>query len=165
VHVIVRTRYLAERLELMELGANEVIPEEFETSIEIFSRVLKRLRVPRGNIAAQAAMIRREGYQLLREDLGPARELEMLQEVLAETGVDTVLVPSHSHAVGRSLKELDIRARTGASIVSVVRNGAPLPVPDPHVRLEPNDVLFVVGMHEAIDRLREFVTEGLTPEA
>ncbi|MCV4600561.1 NAD-binding protein, partial [Escherichia coli] len=40
VHIIVRTRYVAEITELYALGANEVIPEEFETSIEIFSRVL-----------------------------------------------------------------------------------------------------------------------------
>jgi len=40
VHLIVRTRYLQEIEPLYELGANEVIPEEFETSVEIFTRVL-----------------------------------------------------------------------------------------------------------------------------
>ncbi|MEJ2053492.1 MAG: NAD-binding protein, partial [Calditrichaceae bacterium] len=39
VYILVRTRYLSEIGPLTELGADEVIPEEFETSVEIFSRV------------------------------------------------------------------------------------------------------------------------------
>jgi len=42
VHLIVRTRYLQELKPLYELGADEVIPEEFETSVEIFTRVLAK---------------------------------------------------------------------------------------------------------------------------
>jgi CPA2 family monovalent cation:H+ antiporter-2 len=40
LHILVRTRYAAEVEDLLKLGANEVIPEEFETSIEIFAKVL-----------------------------------------------------------------------------------------------------------------------------
>ena len=41
LHIIVRARYLQEAAPLKKLGADEVIPEEYETSLEIFSRVLK----------------------------------------------------------------------------------------------------------------------------
>ena len=44
--IIARTRYLEEMKPLHDLGANEVIPEEYETSIEIFSRVMERFQVP-----------------------------------------------------------------------------------------------------------------------
>jgi len=37
LHIIARTRYVVEIPELTRLGANVVIPEEFETSIEIFA--------------------------------------------------------------------------------------------------------------------------------
>ena len=47
LHIIVRTRYMSELQELYRLGANQVIPEEFETSIEIFSRVLTEYGVAR----------------------------------------------------------------------------------------------------------------------
>src|SRR5206468_9273970 len=40
VHIIARTRYVVEIPELLRLAANDVIPEEFETSIGIFARVL-----------------------------------------------------------------------------------------------------------------------------
>src|SRR6059036_2601631 len=47
LYIIARTRYVVEIPELTRLGANVVIPEEFETSIEIFSRVLAQYDVPR----------------------------------------------------------------------------------------------------------------------
>src|SRR5437773_4939089 len=50
VHIIARTRYVVEIPELARLGANVVIPEEFETSIEIFTRVLAHYQVPQGDI-------------------------------------------------------------------------------------------------------------------
>ena len=49
VHIIARTRYVVEIPELIRLGANDVIPEEFETSIEIFARVLAYYGVGRAN--------------------------------------------------------------------------------------------------------------------
>ncbi len=61
IHIIVRTRYMSEITDLRELGADEVIPEEFETSIEIFSRVLTKIGIPRHIIHRQAAAIWGEG--------------------------------------------------------------------------------------------------------
>ncbi len=46
LHVIVRTKYVADIEDLLALGADDVIPEEFETSIQIFSRVLKMFHIP-----------------------------------------------------------------------------------------------------------------------
>ncbi|MFG0319724.1 MAG: NAD-binding protein, partial [Planctomycetota bacterium JB042] len=158
IHVIVRTRFMSERPDLLKLGADEVIPEEFETSIEIFSRVLRRLHVPRGNIAAQAALVRREGYQLLREEMTPERTLDAMREVLGENAVDTLLISGESPVTGRSLGELDLRSRTGVSVVSVVRDGEAIHGVGPHLRLEPNDVLLVVGLHDAIERCRALLT-------
>ena len=53
IHIIVRTRYMAEMADLHQLGANEVIPEEFETSIQIFSRVLREYGIARNVIQRQ----------------------------------------------------------------------------------------------------------------
>ena len=47
IYIIARTRYIQEMEVLQSLGANEVIPEEYETSVEIFSRVLEKYDVPR----------------------------------------------------------------------------------------------------------------------
>jgi CPA2 family monovalent cation:H+ antiporter-2 len=67
VHIVARTRYVAEMLELQRLGANEVVPEEFETSIEIFARVLQKYDVSKGRIQLAAEEARSDHYELLRE--------------------------------------------------------------------------------------------------
>jgi CPA2 family monovalent cation:H+ antiporter-2 len=66
LHIIVRTRYVAEVAELQKLGANDVIPEEFETGVEIFSRVLQDYKVEPREIQERVAEIRRECYEILR---------------------------------------------------------------------------------------------------
>jgi len=65
VYVIVRTRFLPEVKTLHGLGADEVIPEEFETSVEIFARVLQKYLVPRDEIEKYIDEIRSEDYDML----------------------------------------------------------------------------------------------------
>jgi len=48
--ILVRTRYLTEVEALHDLGADEVVADELEISIEVYSRVLGRFLVPREDI-------------------------------------------------------------------------------------------------------------------
>ena len=76
-------------------GATEVIPEEYETSVEIFARVLRRLRVPRNVIALQVELIRKQGYRMLRGLELPRQTLDQLGHILAATTTETFMVPRH----------------------------------------------------------------------
>jgi CPA2 family monovalent cation:H+ antiporter-2 len=67
IHIVSRTRYVSAIAELQRLGANEVVPEEFETSLEIFARVLRRYGVPDEKIRETADTARRDHYEMLRE--------------------------------------------------------------------------------------------------
>ena len=150
--VIVRVRRVAEIEELERLGADEVIPSEFETSIEIFVRLLQHLGVPRHVTRVQESLIRLGHYQALR---GVGRSTELLTEArrLIVGGIlETAQVMSGSAACGRTLAEMDLRRQTGATVLSVVRGERPLPGADGHTRLEPEDLIVLYGTHEAIDR-------------
>jgi len=68
IYVIVRTRFIQEVKSLRGLGADEVIPEEFETSVEIFARVLEKYLVPRDEIDKYIDEIRSEDYDMLGPD-------------------------------------------------------------------------------------------------
>src|SRR5207302_294208 len=74
-HIIARTRYLREIEDLRGTGADQVVPEEFETSIEIFSLVLQHYRMPVRVIAEKAERIRREGYALFRKGQPGLKEI------------------------------------------------------------------------------------------
>lgn len=58
LRIVVRTRYVSEVPQLRQLGADEVIPEEFETSIQIMARVLERFGIDHDTIRDVALRIR-----------------------------------------------------------------------------------------------------------
>ncbi len=155
VPIIVRTRYVAEIEELRRLGATEVIPEEFETSVEIFARVLRLLHVPRNIINAQIDLIRREGYSMLRGLELPRQTLDQLDAILAATTTESFLVTRESPLCGRTLRELRLRKETGATVIAIVRHGKPRTNPEPDEPIQAGDILVLVGAHEQLDHALE----------
>jgi CPA2 family monovalent cation:H+ antiporter-2 len=160
--IVIRTRYLSELEELKALGADEVIPEEFETSIEIFSRVLARYNVPRNVILDHVAAVREGTYEILRApQVRSPHSAPRLTEVEGLV-VERLQVRERSPASGSRLDELDLRARTGASVVAVCRGEETFGNPKPEFRFSPNDVAILIGSREELDcalELFEPVTE------
>ncbi|HEY6000213.1 MAG TPA: cation:proton antiporter [bacterium] len=151
IHLVVRTRFLREISELTRLGADEVIAEEFETSVEIFTRVLRELLVPRNVIAIQVDLVRREGYGMLRGLRMPSRLQDQLAHILAASAVDNVQLLEGSPALGRTLAELRLREETGVSVVAVIRQGKAQTNPPPDWRFALGDILVVMGAHREVD--------------
>jgi CPA2 family monovalent cation:H+ antiporter-2 len=151
--ILVRTRFVSEIEELERLGANEVIPEEFETSIEIFARVLSRFDVPRNVIFDLVGRVRGDMYEMLRAPQTASRSLAQGIESLSGVGVESLLVAPGSAIAGRSLAELELRARTGATVLAVQRDESTHPNPDAAFRLEAGDVVVALGDPRALDSL------------
>jgi CPA2 family monovalent cation:H+ antiporter-2 len=158
--IIVRTRYVTEIGDLFAAGADEVIPEEFETSIEIFTRVLRRYHIPRNIITTQVDLLRREGYRLMRGQHIPEAAMDQIQAILAAGTTDTFLIPADSPSAGKTLVELDIRGTTGASVLAVVRGGKPNLNPPPDARLGAGDILILIGTHREVDAAFEVLEGG-----
>lgn len=59
-----------------------------------------------------------------------------------------------SPMANRSIGEGELRARTGASVVAVIRGSESIPAPGPDVVLEPGDVVVAIGGTDALDTLR-----------
>jgi CPA2 family monovalent cation:H+ antiporter-2 len=158
--IIVRTRYVAEIERLYRLGANDVIPEEFETSIEIFSRVLQEYHLPRNIISLQVDLIRREQYGALRGLRLEGKALDELGRYLAGTTADTVLVTDGSPAAGRSLAEIELRERSGITVIAVVRDGLSTHNPPADFMLAAGDVLVLLGSHQQLDTATRIISSG-----
>lgn len=152
LHIIVRTRYVAEITELLHNGANEVIPEEFETSIEIFSRVLQRYGFARNVIESQIHRIREQGYEILRSTTAEPAKLETVNVALDAASTETILLTPDSPVVGKGLGELDFRGASGATIIAVMRDGETKVSPGANYRLEAGDTVVLLGTPEKIER-------------
>jgi CPA2 family monovalent cation:H+ antiporter-2 len=61
-----------------------------------------------------------------------------------------IQLDADSPGVGKSLADLNLRGRTGATVLAIIRTGKPV-VPSAAERLDSGDILAVAGTHEAID--------------
>jgi CPA2 family monovalent cation:H+ antiporter-2 len=152
LHIVVRTRYLREMEELHELGADEVVPEEFETSIEIFALVLQTYRMPQALITEKAEKIRKEGYALLRRGELPELAHHLRRGTITDVEVETCRIDADSPALGKTIGQVSIRPRTGASVIALTRRGTTDSNPKEHVVLEEGDVLSLLGTRDQIRR-------------
>lgn len=157
IYIIVRTRYLAEVDDLKSLGANEVIPEEFETSIEIFSRVLHHYHVPVNVINEYINDIRKDEYKILRTVELPRKSLAERYKFLKGIDTETYLVKEDSHVDGHSIKELKLRTQTGVTIIAIQRGDKIYHNPSPDFVLNKNDVILLIGTREDIKRAIEYL--------
>jgi CPA2 family monovalent cation:H+ antiporter-2 len=150
LHIIARTRYMREVAPLYELGADVVIPEEFETSIEIFSRALAEYLIPRDDIERFISELRSGNYEMLRSLSGEATNVYSLQNDLPDFKVNTYKVHRKSEAAGKPLKELQIRKKYGASILAIRRGSETVINPGGDDILYPNDHIIVSGDIESV---------------
>ncbi|MDR4493404.1 MAG: cation:proton antiporter [Nitrospirales bacterium] len=150
LYIVVRTRYLKELPDLHDLGANDVIPEEFETSIEIFALVLQSYKTPQAMIQHKVEQVRKEGYLKFRRGELPELAHHLRAGTLADVDVETCRIESDSPVLGRSIGQLDIHGKTGASVIAWTRHGLTRSNPSKDVVLESGDVLVLLGAREQI---------------
>jgi len=159
LHIIVRTRFVSEMNGLYALGVQQVIPEEFETSLEIFARVLREYGLSRQYIQQQVEMIRREGYRLLDADC-PERTtlITELATVIENATTLALRLPPEGLAIGKSLRELALRPTFGVTVVAVQRGAETTVNPDADFVLEAGDVLVLLGRPEKLESATAYLT-------
>jgi CPA2 family monovalent cation:H+ antiporter-2 len=146
LHILVRTRFLSEIPHLRRLGANTIIPEEFETSVEVFAQVLHRYEMPENLIRDLVERVRADHYEVLRDMKAASRRIALPHaEVLEKMEIKSCWIRDSSPAQGRSLKEVDLRSATGATLIAVRRAGKLHLNPGPDLCLQANDVAILVG--------------------
>lgn len=151
--LLARTRYVQEVEPLYRAGADDVIPEEFETSVEILTRVLRRYLIPQVEIEEFVGDIRAGGYEMLRgmaevPGIGAAE----MGFHLPHSEVATVRVTDVSFLVGRSLKEAALRTEYGVTLLAVGRGEDTQPNPGADFVFQEGDRLIVFGTpHQVAD--------------
>ncbi len=155
IFILARTRYLAEIPALSALGADEVVAEEFETSLEISGRTLRRLGFPLPWVESETDEIRRTREDGFRKFRAPDVAAERLEQALGGARIEFVSVGPDWRAIGRTLRELELRASGGAILLAAVRNGKALVTPGADFVLEAHDQLLLLGADAALERSLE----------
>ncbi|VUT27694.1 MAG: glutathione-regulated potassium-efflux system protein KefC [Candidatus Syntrophoarchaeum sp. GoM_oil] len=153
LYIIVRTRYLQEVEQLSELGADEVIPEEFEASMEIFARVLYKYLVPRDEIENYITEVRRGNYEMLRSLNKKPLSLSDIEVHLSDLEIGSFRVEEASALVGKTLSEIGLRRRYGITVLAIIRDSNDLPNPDGGIKILEKDTIIALGRPDELFRL------------
>ncbi|MEJ2726713.1 MAG: TrkA C-terminal domain-containing protein [Deltaproteobacteria bacterium] len=143
--IVVRTRFVTEMGPLYRLGADQVIPEEFETSVEIFSRVLARYLIPRSEIEGLIAQVRADGYEMFRTLPKGSASLPDLKAYFSDVEVNTFRVMEGAPVAGKSLRQLALRKKYGINLLAIQRDRHVLPNPDADTVILAEDLLVVLA--------------------
>ena len=155
IFALVRTRYVNEIDELKKLGANEVIPEEFETALQIFRKVLERYHIPLNVIMKQTTLLREESYSLLRKEGMDISSFIHLDEILAQGLTETYYVNDDNIQINKNLGEINLRAKTDATIIAIVRDGKTISNPSAKELIQSADTIVIYGTHLSVDKAIE----------
>ncbi|MCS7149805.1 MAG: cation:proton antiporter [Caldimicrobium sp.] len=145
IYIIVRTQFVREIDEILKLGADEVVPEEFEASIELFSKVLEFYQVPKNVINELLEGIRSGHYEALREEGKTLSVPHSPSEWWRIINFQTYLVKKDSLLVGLTLRRLNLRAKSGASLIAIQRGEEVLLNPHPDETFREGDLLVLMG--------------------
>jgi monovalent cation:H+ antiporter-2, CPA2 family len=152
IFLLARTRYLAEIPDLSALGADEVVAEEFETSLEISGRTLRRLGFPLPWVESETDEIRRTREDGFRRFRAPDVAAEQMEHALGGARIEFVTVGPDWPSNGRTLQDLKLRASGGATLLAAVREGKAVVTPGAEFVLAAHDHLLLLGTDAALER-------------
>lgn len=149
--IVVRTRYVRAIDDLLALGANDVVVEEFEASLELFAKALESYEIPINRIWRELESVRAEHYGLFRDRPHPDLRLDALKHLGIHDALELVEVETGAAAVGETASTLDLRKRTGAIQVAVVRDGRPIYERQAEARYQAGDTVVLIGDRQSLD--------------
>lgn len=156
--ILSRSKYLAELDEIYQLGATEVVSEEFEASLELVRVLLRIYNFPPDLVAEELKRIRLQKYELFRSPHQP-QSAAVLDDLLAET-TGIFPVSSQSKLCFRKIRESGLRESTGVIILRINRDSESIYNPGPDDVIQPGDRLLLTGTRQQMEEAARQLSPG-----
>ncbi|MDO5809923.1 MAG: cation:proton antiporter [Methanobrevibacter sp.] len=145
IHIIVRTRYLKSIDEVIEAGADEVIPKEFETSIMMFTRIMDYYNKDVDEITDAVNDLRSNNYDAFRtvtsEDIST-----YLNYKYTDLEIDSLRVSENTHIDDFPFEENNLK------VTGVVRGEDTFTDVKSDFKFLEDDLILFIGHRENINR-------------
>ncbi|MBY0549613.1 MAG: cation:proton antiporter [Candidatus Obscuribacterales bacterium] len=153
VKILVRAHQTTDVDMFRTAGANAVVQPEFEASVELSRLVLMSLERSSDEIRMALEDLRTRRYSIFRPDIAAAEFSELV-------GISPELLSGFWFMVqgelqDETIRRLDVRKRTGATIVAIRRDETVIAHPAPDSPLRNGDEIYIAGN---ADQLRAFET-------
>jgi CPA2 family monovalent cation:H+ antiporter-2 len=161
VHIIARTHFLSEIDKFYIFGADDVISDEFESSIELFTRVLHKYLIPSVEINSLGSELRADHYKMLRSQEIPKKKMCDLALDFEDVNIRSIRVGKLSRTAGMTLGELDLRKKYGVSVLAISRQQKIISELKAETEVLADDILLVISPPEKIDEVRELFKDKI----
>jgi len=151
LHIIARLKRIRDAMELRKAGATDVVAEEIEAWMEIAVRVLRIFGMPRELLVEQLGALRAADYEMLRILPLPGQPLRHLWHLLPEVDLEMFIVTPGSRLAGMELRDVDLRRRSGAVVVALVRDSGVLYNPGPEILIAEADQIVLMGSRAQLE--------------
>ena len=159
IPILVRTPDDSHVNELLEAGANEVIPDTFESSIMLASHLMLMIGEPPRKVLREIRGIRKDRYRLLEnfypgEDDNPMEQHQVMKGI-----IHTIILSSDTFATGKSIGELELD-QFDIQVEAIKRGSIRGNNPSNETRLRVEDHLVLNGTPENMERVELYLTTG-----
>jgi len=159
IPILVRTRDDLHVNELLEAGANEVIPDTFESSIMLASHLLLLIGQSPRKVLKQTRSIRKDRYRLLEnfypgEDDNPMEQHQVMKKI-----IHSIKLNDAAFAIGKRLKEMPLK-KLNVEVTAIKRGQVRGEKPAPDTLLRAHDNIVVTGLPEDIERAEHYFKRG-----
>ncbi len=154
LNIVVRAEGVEQMKALYADGVYMAILPELEAGLEIARQALLNLKMPIPVIQRYTDSVRRDHYHSDSGSDAETREIRLLKNARELLELTWERLTAESLLVGRSLRDLDIRSQTGASIVGVLRKGDFTLNPSADFIFQPDDLVAVIGSQAECSALK-----------
>ncbi len=142
---------------LFKLGARDVVHPELEGGLEMVHDTLLQLGYPLREVNAYAEAVRRDAYDV--ETLSSAEHRTLRDLLIATDSIEITWLDlgPHSPVIGRTLRDSDIRACTGASVVAVIHDGRLVANPKSSQVFQTGDRIGLIGEKDHVEAARSWL--------
>ena len=153
LYIIARTQHIRHAQYLLDLGADEVVSEEFEAARELFTRALKKYQLPEPEIAKIVKKLQNWGYAKFIKNGDTGKTISGMDTVLLSLRIHMLTVEPGSFADGKTIADLDLKSRYGISDFGLRRENRTTTQPDAGTCLRGGDALIIFATDQTADKL------------
>ncbi len=150
VQIIVRAQYLRELESIKRDPALDIVVAEVETSVELLARALKVYGVESDEIRSYMQQARQQLNTFAQMTSALQSPTLNLPSWEALSSIRPMRIGDQYAAVNRTLADLNLRERTGTSVVSIFRDGLGTTVPGGDFVFRPGDVAHLIGSPDGL---------------
>ncbi|MDQ3192264.1 MAG: cation:proton antiporter [Bacteroidota bacterium] len=160
LQIIVRSEFISQIENLYDLGADMIISQDFEASLQIASYVLKFFGIAEPIVKIKSDQLRKRHYRFFTEEIESENQLKIAELAEIEFFNETYLALENPGLIGKRVAEINLQLMQvfkQVRILGIVRGDRIITEIGEEIKVERMDTLIVFGAQNKLDIAVEYL--------